>query len=148
MDIYDPIAEALGIAPNPDLHNECIEQYKTSECYRWYGPAKGNFREGYTTPEETKQKIREAMLKREQDPEWLARKEEIRAKMSAAKKGKPSNFKGRKMSPESRERIRQAQLKRGPQSLETRKKKSLAAKRQWELKRANEPGPYSESEET
>jgi hypothetical protein len=112
MDIYDPIAEALGITPNPDLHKECIEQYKTSECYRWYGPAKGNFREGYTTPEETKQKLRESMLKREQDPEWLARKDEMRAKMSAAKKGKPSTFKGRKMSPESRERCRQAQLRR------------------------------------
>ncbi len=101
-----------------------------------------NFREGYVTPEATKNKIRNAMLKREQDPEWIARKDEMRAKMSAAKKGKLSTFKGKKMTDASRQKCSEAQLKRSPMSPETREKISLAAKKQWELRRAIAPDPY------
>ena len=114
MDIYDPIALALGIEPSIDIKNyptreELEALHPPTTTYRGKGK---NFREGWVTPEDTRQKLRTAMLAREQDPDWIAKKADMRANMSAAKKGKPSTFKGKKMTPEQRERCRQGQLRR------------------------------------
>lgn len=51
---------------------------------------------------------------------------ESRMRMSAAKKGKPSNMKGRRHSKEAKERMRKAQRNRPPISEETRMKLSKA----------------------
>ena len=98
MDIYDPIAIALGITPT--IH---ITDYPSIEQLLEEHPASvkatSNFTGKKHTPETRtrisnagrrpcseakKQSLREAMLRREQDPEWLARKTEMRAKMSVA----------------------------------------------------------------
>lgn len=116
MDIYDLIKDLQSF--NPDMS----EYPKIGRR----GISHGNFREGYVTPEETKQKLREAMLAREQDPEWLAKKPEIIAKMSASKTGIPSPKKGIPMSEESKQKMRDAI--RPPISEEQKKKISQTLK--------------------
>lgn len=97
---------------------------------------------GVPLTEEHKNKLRETMLMREQDPEWIARKDEMRTKMSIAAKGnknhlghthtpearsKMDGFKGRTHTPEARAKI--AAAGRRPCSEETKRKISEARRR-------------------
>jgi len=59
-------------------------------------------------------------------------------------KGKPGPWLGKKMSEEAKTAMREAALKRAPQSEETRKKKSLANKKPWsEARRAAHNGAWN-----
>jgi len=100
--IYDPIAEALGIEPFYMKYD--IEQYhKINKRGK-----KGNFRNGYITPEETKQKLRSIMIQRESNPEYIKLKKEMRAKMSISAKQRSGGFKGKKHSETSKQKMRNA----------------------------------------
>lgn len=106
MYIDDPFGLALGLPPldYKPTFEQLLEEHPCTKHI-------GNMREGYITPEETRQKVRDAVNARKQDPEWLARWPEICAKMSASRMGN-INAKGKKFSPEARERMRLGQLKR------------------------------------
>lgn len=98
MYIDDPIAHSLGITPSID-----VKDYPTIKQLMDDHPpinTKEVRLRGWKCHEETKQKLRESMLKREQDPEWLARKPEMIAKMTASQKL-------RKSTPESRAKVSQ-----------------------------------------
>lgn len=93
MDIYDPIALCLGIESHID-----IKDYPTIKQLTEAHPpvnSKEIRLRGWKCHEDTKQKLREVMLKREQDPEWLARKEEMRGKMSVSQKLRKSTLQSR-----------------------------------------------------
>jgi len=98
MDIYDLIQDLQSF--NPDMS----EYPKITRR----GLALGNFREGYVTPVATKEKLRQAMLLREQDPKWIARKADIASKVAASLTGKPSPKKGIPISEESKQKMREA----------------------------------------
>ena len=93
MYIDDPIGRALNLSTSD------LKDYTLQELLELHPPilksnyrsTPGNFREGYVTPEETKQKLREAMLRREQDPEWIAGKARRGAMITKIQTGRPSN---------------------------------------------------------
>jgi hypothetical protein len=103
MYIDDPFAHALGIAPSTDQPTikQLLEEHPpTSKGIT--SPNKGNRytiknRRGAKPSEQHKANLRAAMLRREQDPAWIARKAEMRAKMAASKIGNKNRLGGNKI---------------------------------------------------
>ena len=90
------------------------------EHHKLHNTGEHNVLYGKHMSEETKQKLSVSIKKALED-------QQIRAKMSEAKRGKPSPRKGAKLSEETKQKLREANLGK-KHSCETRMKMSLSAK--------------------
>lgn len=78
MDIYDPIAEALGISPSPEAFTEATEESKKYKS-PWAEKSIPGFK-GFTHTEETKSLMSQVHTERYKDPEERRRASAIQKK--------------------------------------------------------------------
>lgn len=128
MDIYDPIAEALGVSPTDfpkdylTLHADCYEHRAVKHAPSLIKdiPKSEQHKRNLSKSQRGKINSPESRAKMSIKAKGRVFSEEHKANLSAAMKGKPPSNKGKVLSEEHKAKIRESWVRRKAKSDATR----------------------------